>query len=274
MINSHAGISNCPISLTIDQHDLVVIASDGNDIEPVTVQKIIFHSAERFDFIVHANQPADNYWIRIKGYNFCQPDELHQEAILHYKGANRNSKPKGIISYSYEPTGIVLNPIDVGPGDNLNDITITETVALERRMEPPMTPYRTYYTSMSVYIRNNEFHFQMDDITFTFPKVSLLQTRNLGIGGMFCNKSTLAARGVNCKETTCVCPNVIEVPAFKYVEFVVSSNTPSAHPIHLHGYTFRVVGMGVLGESRIDQVHSYYTYVEKSLRKNSLRLTF
>ncbi|XP_053949626.1 uncharacterized protein LOC128857857 isoform X1 [Anastrepha ludens] len=248
------GIANCPISLSIDNHELVVIASDGNDIEPVKVRKITLHGGERFDFVLHANQAVDNYWIRIKGHNFCKLNKLHQEAILHYQGAGRRALPTAQVFYEYEPNGKELNTVDKPPTSDNNLITIADLKALEKRTASAAIPHRTYYTSMTVRVQN-ELLFQMDDITFAIPsRVSLLQTRNLGIGQFLCNKTQQATMGLNCRSRQCKCANVIEVPAFKDVEFVISSTSESAHPIHLHGYTFRVVGIGVLGPERIRNI--------------------
>ncbi|XP_022210445.2 laccase-3 [Drosophila obscura] len=248
------GVSNCPISLSIDSHDLVVIASDGNDIEPVEVQKIMFHGAERFDFVLHANQEVANYWIRVKGYSFCAKNQLHQEALLHYQDADPKALDTHTLSYAYDAPGIMLNELgdDTG-GNSAQSISLATLNA--QRAEPVMQPAATFYTSMNAFQINGEgFRFQMDDISFSMPKMSLLQTRNLGIGQYFCNSSQQTDMGFNCKQRHCQCSNVIHVPANKNVEFVISSKSNTPHPVHLHGYTFRVVGMGVLGESKIGQI--------------------
>ncbi|XP_030382334.1 laccase [Scaptodrosophila lebanonensis] len=247
------GVSNCPISMSIDKHDLLVISSDGNDIEPVEVQKIMFHGAERYDFVLHANQIIANYWIRVKGYSFCEKNNLHQEAILHYTDSDTQELDTSSISYTYDAPGIMLNELgDDTAGDNAHSISLISLNAKD--IEPSMTPDVTYYTSMAAVEMAEGFRFQMDDISFSMPKMSLLQTRNLGIGQFFCNISQQAALGFNCKQRHCKCPNVIQVPSQKNVEMVISSKSVTAHPVHLHGYTFRVVGMGVLGEERISQI--------------------
>uniref|UniRef100_A0A1B0BUH1 Plastocyanin-like domain-containing protein n=1 Tax=Glossina palpalis gambiensis TaxID=67801 RepID=A0A1B0BUH1_9MUSC len=47
------------------QHDLLVIASNGNDIEPLKVQQVMFHGGECYDFVLHANRRVKNYWLGI-----------------------------------------------------------------------------------------------------------------------------------------------------------------------------------------------------------------
>ena len=63
------GASDYLLRFSIDEHQLEVIATDGNLIQPVITDYIIFHSGERYDFLLHAKnrtQLADktDYWIR------------------------------------------------------------------------------------------------------------------------------------------------------------------------------------------------------------------
>ncbi|XP_013112818.2 uncharacterized protein LOC106090989 isoform X1 [Stomoxys calcitrans] len=252
------GNTNCPVSLSIDQHDLLVIASDGNDIEPIVVQNITLHGGERHDFILQAKRPVENYWIRVKGHTFCAINELHQEAILHYMGADEMNMPKGVApSYAYEtPNAITFNSIDISPSKNRRRYSFMDVKALlPNKLVQNLKPYSTYYTSMNIVNRGGSFLFQMDDITFSMPKVSLLQTRNLGIGKFFCNRTQHMQMGFNCQKRHCRCTNVIgPMPVFQMIEMVISSRSNTAHPIHLHGFTFQVVGMGVLGKDKIDKV--------------------
>ncbi|XP_011290564.1 uncharacterized protein LOC101887614 [Musca domestica] len=251
------GNTNCPVSLSIDHHDLLVISSDGNDIEPVMVQNITLHGGERHDFILQANQAVGNYWIRLKGHNFCEINELHQEAILHYMGADRLQMPKGATpSYSYETqNAVTFNSMDIKPSKLHKRYSFMEVKGLApKHSKATGKPYRTYYTSMNIVERGETFLFQMDDITFTMPKISLLQTRNLGIGKWFCNRTQQMSLGFNCQKRHCRCTNVIQVPAFKYIEMVIAGKSITAHPVHLHGFTFEVVGMGVLGPDKIDKI--------------------
>jgi FtsP/CotA-like multicopper oxidase with cupredoxin domain len=53
-----------PWEVSIDQHRLTVIASDGIDIEHVIVDSIIINPGERYDFILNATEPVDRYRIR------------------------------------------------------------------------------------------------------------------------------------------------------------------------------------------------------------------
>lgn len=47
----------CPIQIEIEGHKMQVISSDSFDLQPVTVDRLILNSGERFDVVVYANQP-------------------------------------------------------------------------------------------------------------------------------------------------------------------------------------------------------------------------
>ena len=66
--------------MTIDQHTLTVIATDGIDIEPLNVTTLKIMGGERYDFVLTANQNAEDYWIRVQGTNDCRNQS--QKAIL------------------------------------------------------------------------------------------------------------------------------------------------------------------------------------------------
>ena len=72
-------------SFSIDEHNLTVIATDGHFIQPVTVDYIIVHSGERYDFILNTfNKTEKNYWIRAETLEVNQTEEHSARAILKY----------------------------------------------------------------------------------------------------------------------------------------------------------------------------------------------
>ena len=53
-----------PLRVSIDNHMLQAVASDGYDFQPRNFESIIINPGERFDFIITANQTVGDYWIR------------------------------------------------------------------------------------------------------------------------------------------------------------------------------------------------------------------
>ena len=54
-----------PLKVSVDGHNLKVVATDGFDITPYPCESIIINPGERFDFLLTADQNVGNYWIRV-----------------------------------------------------------------------------------------------------------------------------------------------------------------------------------------------------------------
>ena len=80
-----AGLEFCPMQFSIDKHNLTLIATDGNPIEPVEVESFVLTPGERFDFILNARQDVDDYWIKVRGEGECLGKQIYQRAILSYE---------------------------------------------------------------------------------------------------------------------------------------------------------------------------------------------
>ncbi|KAH8295076.1 hypothetical protein KR018_006877 [Drosophila ironensis] len=257
------GIANCPVEFSIEQHKLLIVSTDGNDIEPVLADGFFLTSAERFDFILEASQVAKNYWIRIRGYEQCEDRNLYQGAVLSYRGSARTELPQGRIldnnrnSRTDDDELVFVNDFRFKSANSslrqsLDKDNNVGTVAL-RSLEPVTwsryTQFLTYYSSFgSRTAPNGENLYQIDDISYNSPGISLLQGRHLyEDDNYFCNKSSLAREGRVCERELCECVHVIRIPAYRPIEMVVANYMSNTHPFHIHGNTFRLVGQDVLG---------------------------
>ena len=59
--------NHCPIELSVDGHEMVVIASDGFPVAPYAVGTLGMNSAERYDFVLVADKNPGNYRLRVRG---------------------------------------------------------------------------------------------------------------------------------------------------------------------------------------------------------------
>lgn len=158
----NAGFLNCPIELSIDNHTITAIATDGNDIEPKEVTFLVAYAGERWDFVVNANQNVDNYFIRARGLMDCDErfTSSFQMAVLHYQGA-MDEDPRGIKpSYKLNRKGITLNALNKGFGEE-NSITVAEAHAqgnLENKISKIDPDYK-FYLAYDFYAKDNPlFH--------------------------------------------------------------------------------------------------------------------
>ncbi|XP_062126955.1 uncharacterized protein LOC133839417 [Drosophila sulfurigaster albostrigata] len=266
------GVFNCPVEFSIEQHKLLIISTDGNDIEPVLADGFFLTSAERFDFVLEANQYAKNYWIRVRGYERCEERSLYQGAVLSYRGAARSELPQGNILDSQRARELDDNdypPIFVNDfrykisndSESLSglrqaspdkDVGTVSLRSLDPVPWPSYTKFLTHYSSLNLrQAPNGELLFQIDEISFMPPGISLLQAHYLyQDDGYFCNRSSLVAKKRQCDREVCECVHVIRLPAYRPIEMVVVNHMDATHPIHMHGFTFRVVGQDVLGNQQ------------------------
>ena len=95
----HAGIQFCAMSISIENHNLTVIGSDGSPLEPVEVDSFLVFPGERYDFVVNANaNQLRDYWIKIRGEGDCFWNELSQRAILRYERVLTANDPTVLLS--------------------------------------------------------------------------------------------------------------------------------------------------------------------------------
>ncbi|PAV19798.1 laccase [Pyrrhoderma noxium] len=76
-------------TFSIDNHNLTIIEADGIEHDPVTVDSLEIFVAQRYSFILTADQPVDNYWIRALPQfpGGATTDNGFNSAILRYDGA-------------------------------------------------------------------------------------------------------------------------------------------------------------------------------------------
>ncbi|XP_019874659.2 uncharacterized protein LOC109602679 [Aethina tumida] len=270
----NAGFLNCPIEMSIDNHTIAVISSDGSDFKPINATSLVTYAGERFDFILNADQAAGLYWIRFRGLMDCDErfTSAHQVAVLHYKEADSSESefPEGDPSYETSHNeGVQVNALNKGTEDN-----ITEHVPVPRfeSLKPWDETLRTkpdlqFYIAYDFYRLNNphfhkfpEYGFynvsqpnrvltpQINHISMKFPNFAVMPQRDQVKDSMFCNQSTVS----NCVEEFCECLHVMQIPLGAVVELVLVDEGfayNANHPLHLHGYAFRVVAMERLGEN-------------------------
>ncbi|XP_042890220.1 oxidoreductase OpS5-like [Penaeus japonicus] len=247
----------CPMIVSVDGHQLTVIAIDGAEVIPRTVDSLEILSGERVDLVLEANQPVDNYWIRIVGIAECSTKQCMQGAVLRYEGAP-DSDPSGNLEYNPFPPGAVLNPVFPWLSDEVVNIVDLDALAPSVLPEEVDQQFHILFSMNAV---NNSFFFnqelypfngvplewqrespQVNDLTFEFPQAPPLSQPHADM-------PKLCRYGQNvssfCEGDFCRCTYVLEVALGSTVEMVLVSE--GIHPFHLHGYNFHVVAMGVIG---------------------------
>ncbi|KAJ8683446.1 hypothetical protein QAD02_019238 [Eretmocerus hayati] len=273
----NTGADDCPIRVSFDKHVMTVISLDGKDIEPTLVTAIDSWPGERVDFVIHANQKPDTYWIRLRGFGLCNPgnDEKHgawQVARLWYQSTKLRDPPSPI-GYEYPKLtdkDLVLNPYDKNQFYNpkifvnIPDLNSTQPDD-ETSLEDP--DYKIYIAFDFYHLDNYDFHrkdlygynqvstnrsigtMQMNHISLKMPSSPLMSQWADVDESTFCNSSTIKHN--QCALKQCACTHVIQVKLNTVVELVLVDEgefSKANHPLHLHGHFFRVVAVKHLNE--------------------------
>ncbi|XP_011062898.1 PREDICTED: laccase-5-like isoform X2 [Acromyrmex echinatior] len=265
----NAEFLNCPIEVSVDNHTLYVISSDGRDIVSVQAESLISYAGERFDFIINMDQSIDNYWIRFRGLMDCDErfTSAYQVAKLRYEGAP-DEEPITEVSYDRvrnNSYGLQVNALNEGTESN-NSISMPMLNAMDDDdVSNIREPDYQFYISYDFYGKDNpNFHRkdlygfhqvkpqtftpQLNHISMKLPPFPLLPERYLIKPDQFCNSSTVEG----CEKEYCACTHVLQIKTDSVVELVlVDEGVPydANHPFHLHGYQFRVVAMERIGRN-------------------------
>jgi len=84
----------------IDQHELSLVEVDGVEVEPYRLHRFRINVAQRYSVILHANQPAESYWLRARMIAHCFagiPEDLKPEVlgIVRYTANEEKPTTKG-----------------------------------------------------------------------------------------------------------------------------------------------------------------------------------
>uniref|UniRef100_A0A0B7AYM5 Plastocyanin-like domain-containing protein n=2 Tax=Arion vulgaris TaxID=1028688 RepID=A0A0B7AYM5_9EUPU len=227
--------------VSIDEHTLQVVATDGHPIQPVVVESLILNPGERYDIILVANQSVGNYWIR--GQTLQREHNHTAEAILRYAGAPLNQDPTSSKqNCTISSPCVVLNcPFSVYPADsntycyNYDKIRSLKPVNLQK---PPGRNIREFF------------------LNFAFPGTT--ETPGSTNGKSFVNqdyailsksqKPRLTCSRNDCgDDKVCHCPYDVSYDNGDLIQFVflnMGSGKGWDHPIHMHGHSFQVVKVG------------------------------
>ncbi|KAF5316706.1 hypothetical protein D9619_006803 [Psilocybe cf. subviscida] len=201
---------------SIDGHDLTIIEVDGENVEPLTVDHLQIFAAQRYSFVLNADQNVNNYWIRANP-SFPTPSGFSggiNSAILRYQGAPVAEPTSSI--------GLLLNGLNE---PNLHPLT------------NPAAPGGASITGADVFLDLSltlnplTFQFAVNGVPYISPSIPVL----LQILSGASSPSALLPAG-----------SVYGLPQNKVIQITIHGGVTTTvgggpHPFHLHGHTFSVI---------------------------------
>ncbi|KAJ3555956.1 hypothetical protein NM688_g2292 [Phlebia brevispora] len=199
-------------NFTIDGHNMTIIEVDGTNHQPLIVDEIQIFVAQRYSFILNANQPIGNYWIRAQPNGQSQlvgfADGINS-AILRYVGAP-NEEP----TTTQTPSVIPLEQTSLHP--------LTNAAAPGK----PFPGGADYVLPLNLSFGDG--HFLINNATFAPPTVPVLLQ---------------ILSGAKTAQELLPPGSVYPLPKNSVIEIILPPGTAPGgpHPFHLHGHTFSVV---------------------------------
>ncbi|CAH1399081.1 unnamed protein product [Nezara viridula] len=249
----HNSAIYCPIQMSIDKHTMKVIASETSFIEPLEVDTLMVGAGDRFDFVLKTFENEGCYTMRFRAIGDCGEDKtkVNEIAFLCYD----NSSLPSFYTHSYgeaDRNGILLNPNEVATYDYSNkslvfltDLNSTENEQNIFSGEPNVTLYVQIHSRNYDSARFPGAWHQFDNISFMYPGVSFLE--NKFESPEVCTREN---KDKFCQDDFCKCTYLQKLPKDSLVEIVfvdITLNRNQDHPVHLHGYKFYILSMGLLG---------------------------
>ncbi|KAK3579380.1 hypothetical protein CHS0354_029682 [Potamilus streckersoni] len=225
--------------ISVDQHQLMLVASDGHDLENMEVESFIINPGESFDFILVTNRTVSNYWIRAETLEI---DKNHRtEAILRYQGAPIVEPTTSRKRCSASSRCIVANcPYLLYPPSHYTDcLTFNDLRGAPWNEPPPRGDELHFEEHFLNFGIPGEYPASVNGIVFKTPTVSALTQRTDEI--FHCSKPSCG------EERVCTCTHSIDITYGNVVQLVFTNmglGKGQPHPIHLHGHAFYVMKMG------------------------------
>ncbi|XP_072045930.1 uncharacterized protein [Amphiura filiformis] len=256
------GNNNCHMYVSVDGHNLTAIATDGAPIKPISVDRIGVATGERYDFVLTADQDIGNYWFRAQVASnrifYCRNGPQEELAILRYEGAPEEDPEEA--SLDDGDNDIILNPKRLDTPNGINLLDVESAVPDDERLlaepdqrfylelgwtnaSPQMFYYQDYPNPPEM--EPGQYTTHLNFVSFKMPPSPLLTQYDDIPKKEFCYFEENLGKREQCASEYCSCTQILKVELGQVVELVLVSEADE-HAMHIHGYSFRVVGSGDL----------------------------
>ncbi|KAK0205899.1 laccase lcc5 [Desarmillaria ectypa] len=193
----------------IEGHNMTIIEVDGVNHEAYTVDEIQIFAAQRYSFVLAADQTVDNYWVRFNPNVGTQGFTNNiNSAILRYNGANETNPEDANVTSTNALDEANLVPLDLGVPGTATAGGVDDAINLAVAF-------------------GSDFTFTVNGETYTPPTVPVLLQILSGAEDV----SSLLPNG-----------SIYYVPKDSSIELSIPAGAPGGpHPLHLHGHNFDVV---------------------------------
>ncbi|KAF2103704.1 putative multicopper oxidase, type 1 [Rhizodiscina lignyota] len=213
------------IRVSLDGHNLTVIAGDFVPVKPITKQWVLLGIGQRYEVIITANQAVGNYWFRAEVAADCaSANNNFGRAIFSYTGAA--SGDPTTTAYDTPTTGCV-DESPLVPWVT-NTVPSTNFISQAKELDVNINVEQITTNNQSIVVWG--INMTAIDIDWEKPTLEYIKTQNTSYPSAY---------------------NLVEIPngqtwTYWIIQETGGANTPIPipHPIHLHGHDFYILGSG------------------------------
>ncbi|XP_072943842.1 uncharacterized protein [Epargyreus clarus] len=247
----NAAAIECPLLLNVDRHDMMVIATDGKPVKPVSTRHVLLYPGERMDVVVRADQEAGGYWVRVHGRDKCSG--LSASAMLLYSGFNytamldeepktKNNLEPGAASIIYgqklqylrDSTNAAENVKSVYLGIDRNTVKFKDSDNDYRYLSDAL-PTKPFYPAE---LSTSNGVIQINGKNFLYPNTPML------LKPMDVKPDSICKVGEEEKHKQTQCVQVLKVEDKGEYELALVNEgfgSNDSYTFHLHGYSAEVI---------------------------------
>ncbi|KAK4590459.1 hypothetical protein RGQ29_020848 [Quercus rubra] len=252
-------VMNVELYFAIAQHNLTVVGLDGSYLKPIVTDFVMISSGQTMDILVTANQPLGRYYMAARQYDSVRfdvtdYDKTNATAILEYRG-----------NYTYSSTPIFPSSLPTYE-DFDSAINFTHRFRSLASQNHPVNIPKNITTRMYITVSVNNVIFDyegtsktdlaasLNNVSWVNPSTDVLLAYYRNMSGFYTTDFPnyppsffdFIADDVPDDKTLTIQGTKVKVLNYnEEVEIVQGNNVfdgSEDHPVHLHGYTFYVVG--------------------------------
>ncbi|KAA8538002.1 hypothetical protein F0562_027418 [Nyssa sinensis] len=258
-------VMNVDLFFAVAEHNVTVVGMDGNYLKPFTTPYITISPGQSMDVLLVANQSLGRYYMATRQYDSVRPDVLTYDktnatAILEYRG-NYTSQADPIFPSSL-PTYL-----DFVSADNFIH-RLRSLASPEHPVDVPLNISTSMFIVVSMNqivcpnqtcagINGNKLASSLNNISLVNPPIDVLLAYYRNMSGFYTTdfpdypSSYYNYTADEFPFNVTVPLQGTKVKMLNYNETVEITfqgtnvlRTSESHPMHLHGYSFYVVGTG------------------------------
>ncbi|MQM21352.1 hypothetical protein Taro_054391, partial [Colocasia esculenta] len=256
---------NDEVFFAIARHPLTVVGADGSYMKPYTTDYVMISPGQTMDLLLEANQPSNAlYYMAAKAYSSSSIvgyDNTTTTAVLQYTAGHSTNDNTSTTYFPYLPpfnsTDAVANFTNGLKSLASEDHPITVPHRIDRRLFISVSINQFPCSNNSCEGPNGtRLAASLNNISFALPSIDVLGAYYRSIVGVFKkgfpNRPPLLFNftGDDLPSSLTLPKNDTKVKVLEFnksVEIVFQGTNLVAalnHPMHLHGYSFYVVGHG------------------------------